>query len=770
MKRLTALFVPIALVLSSTTIFAQIAKEGSIWYFEGGFGLDFNFDPPNQLLDGRVYWQGKSSAICDRIGNLLFYTSGDSVWTNNHEPMLNGYGLNGANFPIYTTSVIVPHPGDGQLYYIFKANLEHDNVPFTGLHYSVVDISRDNGLGEVIYKKHNFIPVTSPFLTVTRHADEKSYWVIAHGWVDNLFYAIHVTEAGVSDPVVSAIGSSYGNVSFNSNMQMKISPDGTKIAVTQSGGAESGFVHLYDFNSKTGSVSNYRELNIWSTGGVEFSPNSELMYVTAYSKVPFETYPGIAQFDVNSGIKEDIMDSEVQVGDNSYLIELGELQLGPDGKIYGGDQFGGQQDPNLCVITNPNMKGMSCNFVDEGPLFPYWASPQRLPLFVQSIFRESPAVPEAMGCTGIPSQVRVTSLGYADSLQWDFGDGIQSSFPFATGKIVNHVYEQTGEYTLRVKKYIGNLSREIVSKTIIIERPVVDIGADTILCRGDELVLDAGNNGMDFLWSNGETVQQIMVQDENQYQVTVDNGVCKISDFINVQVYDYPIIELGQDEIICDKEIINLSVPLNSELNYIWNTGATSNEISIQESGLYKVIVSRGRCETVDSVRIQFGQIALTLSNTELKVPFEEEMNLEVSGTNMENWFWIFGDGIEEHTTSPEVSHKYLKAGEYEGQIMITNQWGCSASESFYVYVPEHLFIPNVITPFNYDSKNDLFEIQYNGNKQPSLVVYDRSGNKLFSSNSLENKWPTDDIDPGTYFYQLKLGTDNYKGWVQVIK
>jgi len=167
--------------------FCQNSKEGNIWYFEGGRGIDFNFDPPMPLSNGRVFWQGRSSTICDTVGNILFYSSGDSAWNRNHEPMLNGYGLNSATFPIYTTTVIVPHPGDGQLYYIFKTNQEHNGIDPKGLHYSIVDISGAAGLGEVILKEYNFIPTTSPMLTVTLGADEKSYWIITHGWEDNVF-------------------------------------------------------------------------------------------------------------------------------------------------------------------------------------------------------------------------------------------------------------------------------------------------------------------------------------------------------------------------------------------------------------------------------------------------------------------------------------------------------------------------------------------------------------------------------------------------------
>ncbi len=763
----------ITLACSVSQVYAQSLKEGNIWYFEGGMGVDFNFTPPKPISDGRVFWQGKSSTICDVNGNLLFYSSGDSVWNKNHQPMLNGFGINGASFPIFTTSVIVPHPGDGQLYYIIKTNLEHGGHQPTGLHYSVVDISEDNGMGAVIYKKKNFIPITSPFLTVTLHADEKSYWVITHGFSDNKFYAINITESGVSEPVTSTIGNIFGDVIKYNYAQIKVSPDGTKIALVNSVGYQDGeivggFVHLYDFNAKTGTLSNFRELNIWSTGGVEFSPNSELLYVSGISKIPFQHFRGVLQLDISSGIVEEINNSVAQIG--FVFNEIGELQLGPDGKIYGGDQSGGQTNDYPCIINEPNVKGDNCNFVNNGLLLSGIGSPFHLPLSVQSIYRESPAIPESSGCRNLQTQLRVTSLGYADSLVWDFGDGsTEGRFPLSSGKIVSHTYTQTGEYTVKVKKFIDNVSREILSKTTIIERPVVYLGKDTILCKGEELMLDAGADSKNFKWSTGQLTRQIIVMDENQYEVFVDNGVCTTSDSIQVQVYDYPEVELGEDKIICDSGSTTLATSFNLDFLYEWNSGATTPEIMIQESGLYEVTVSKGRCTTKDQIDVQFGQINFNLSETELEVPFDTVMYLEAIGTNMEKWSWNFGDGLSEQTFSPFVNHRYLKAGEYSGIVNVTNKYECSASTSFHVTVPEYLFIPNVVTANN-DTKNELFEIQYNGSEQSTLMIFDRWGKKVFFNQSYDNKWPTDDVDSGTYYYQLKLGKEIYKGWISVIK
>jgi len=88
----------------------------------------------------------------------------------------------------------------------------------------------------------------------------------------------------------------------------------------------------------------------------------------------------------------------------------------------------------------------------------------------------------------------------------------------------------------------------------------------------------------------------------------------------------------------------------------------------------------------------------------------------------------------------------------------------CPAKELFIINfeelidLPEDFKIPNVFTPNN-DGSNDFFEIT---GLPPlsSLLIYDRSGRKLFSSESYKSDWNGSDVDGNplpedTYWYVL---------------
>lgn len=80
----------------------------------------------------------------------------------------------------------------------------------------------------------------------------------------------------------------------------------------------------------------------------------------------------------------------------------------------------------------------------------------------------------------------------------------------------------------------------VSSEFLYINSPIVNLGNDTILVSGQSLVLDAGNAGNTYLWSTGETTQQISISNSigsSIYIVTVTNADgCSGTDSIAVMI------------------------------------------------------------------------------------------------------------------------------------------------------------------------------------------------------------------------------------------
>jgi hypothetical protein len=349
-----ASFLPLAVVYGQA--------QNNNWYF-GTAGIDFNGPSPVAITTSAMSTYEGCSTVSDKFGNLLFYTDGVSVFNRENDVMPSGTGLFG-DYSSSNSAVIVPKPGDPNKYYIFTTECYY---PLTGLHYTLVDMCLDGGLGDVVAGEKNvFLTGQTPEkVTTALHANGKDIWVLTHGWNNNEFRVFLVTAAGVDPtPVITAIGPVHGPDFFQSVGCMKMNRDNNKIAVAVE--VSGNRIELYDFDNATGIVSNEIIITTPHSAaglgpgntvyGVEFSPNNNFIYSSSW----FDD--NIYQLDITSGDAATIEASATIIGTTSAASNVGALQLAPDNKIYAATQYKNK----VGVINAPDEPGLACNYVDNG--------------------------------------------------------------------------------------------------------------------------------------------------------------------------------------------------------------------------------------------------------------------------------------------------------------------------------------------------------------------------------------------------------------------
>jgi hypothetical protein len=146
--------------------------------------------------------------------------------------------------------------------------------------------------------------------------------------------------------------------------------------------------------------------------------------------------------------------------------------------------------------------------------------------------------------------------------------------------------------------------------------PVVNLGNDTSFCAGNSLILNAQNAGATYLWSTGSSTQTINVNATGIYGVGVtDINGCKGSDTIQVTANPSPIVNLGADVTInAASYIINAG---NAGSTYLWNTGATTQTLTVTINGTYSVTVTNANgCSTSDTIKVTFEPTGIKDVNT----------------------------------------------------------------------------------------------------------------------------------------------------------
>jgi hypothetical protein len=186
----------------------------------------------------------------------------------------------------------------------------------------------------------------------------------------------------------------------------------------------------------------------------------------------------------------------------------------------------------------------------------------------------------------------------------------------------------SGTYFISVTQD-GCTSRDTIVITVR-ANPMVNLGADTSICAGQSLTLNAGNPGSSFVWSTNDTTQSISVNSIGNYFVSVTQNGCSAQDSIQIinATLNTTVTTLG-----------NTFIAADSTSNYQWldcaNSkaiipGATSRSLTVQGCARqifnYAVVLSKNGC--VDTSGCQ----QLILNSSKIGQDIDGEAAVDISG------------------------------------------------------------------------------------------------------------------------------------------
>ncbi len=146
-------------------------------------------------------------------------------------------------------------------------------------------------------------------------------------------------------------------------------------------------------------------------------------------------------------------------------------------------------------------------------------------------------------------------------------------------------------YTVTVTDANGCSATDNVTVTVN-PAPVAVVSPDQNVCEGSSTTLTA-SGGSTYTWfPGGSTASDITVSptSDASYVVQVSNGSCISYDTVNVFVHLSPVVNLSS-VFICNGANATLDAGI-SGMTYLWNTGATTQAITISAGGTYTVTVT----------------------------------------------------------------------------------------------------------------------------------------------------------------------------------
>ncbi len=131
--------------------------------------------------------------------------------------------------------------------------------------------------------------------------------------------------------------------------------------------------------------------------------------------------------------------------------------------------------------------------------------------------------------------------------------------------------------------------------------------ADTLLCAGDSLSLDATlPDALGYLWNDGLEEPIRTIDAIGDYAVTVTLPCGDYSESISVDILDQVLtLDLGPDTTFCFGDSVVLDGEQFFPVAYLWENGSTQPERTIYTTGQYALTVTDGCTEVTDEVRLE---------------------------------------------------------------------------------------------------------------------------------------------------------------------
>lgn len=231
-----------------------------------------------------------------------------------------------------------------------------------------------------------------------------------------------------------------------------------------------------------------------------------------------------------------------------------------------------------------------------------------------------------------------------------------------------------GQAVVKIKTAAGCESPRIPAVATIHPLPDLDLGADLDTCtfQAIPMVLDPGTQpaGSTFIWDDFSTGSTRNVNASGTYHVTVTNQHgCVNADTIHITMREKPHVELDNGNTnICHGATTVLDAGpggLNGG-TYYWNTGATTQTITVTNPGTYIVYVtSADGCTTEDTVEVIVEGYAPTVDGIHAMALSTDSFTFSaINPQHVDFYEWDFGDGSPINI-SASPTHKYQASGIY---------------------------------------------------------------------------------------------------------
>lgn len=314
-------------------------------------------------------------------------------------------------------------------------------------------------------------------------------------------------------------------------------------------------------------------------------------------------------------------------------------------------------------------------------------------------------------------------------------------------------------YNTSVKDALGCIANFPISVSLN-NSLVVDAGNNITICEGIKQQLSASSNGVSFLWSPSNGLSDITVLNPiaspaltTTYTLTTTQGQCNRTSQTTVFVNKAPIADAGKDSAICFGKNIQLMGTGGSSYSwkpamYLDNSNIFNPIVINPNPGVitYKLsIVDANGCKSLrdDDVTITVTPAVKLYLGNDTSIAINQPLQLyatDVNNVGFVNYLWSPSYGLNNPNIQSPLA--ILDRNTTYNVKAITAS-GCIGTDDIKisVFAGPTIYVPNAFTP-NGDGLNDLIKaIPIGMQKFNYFIIYNRFGQKIFSTNDPNIGW-----------------------------
>ena len=183
----------------------------------------------------------------------------------------------------------------------------------------------------------------------------------------------------------------------------------------------------------------------------------------------------------------------------------------------------------------------------------------------------------------------------------------------------------------------------------------VDLGNDTLLCAGNNLLLDATNPASTYLWQDGSTNATFNVSTAGTYYVDVTGACGTATDTIVVTTGTPPTVDLGNDTAICvgTPLVLDATYPAST---YLWQDGSTNATFNTSAAGTYYVDVTNNCGTATDTIVVTSGGLPVVDLGNDTLICAGAALLLDATNPNST---YLWQDGSTNATFNATTANTY---------------------------------------------------------------------------------------------------------------